>query len=130
MNEDYETSIAAEINVTALNRLVLQADFVTIRDLQVTEHPQSEPGQLALLNVSGRSENPAGGRAGFCAMLVGKDSAGEILWACCLTGQHQHTESRELFESLLVAPEVVGRTSKITIRLYGQRFPQVTPSSL
>jgi hypothetical protein len=109
-----------EIDLHDLSRLVMQTDFCVIRHIAVDEIPQPKD-PVAILNVTAESFNPNGGHVGLCLMCVGMSAERDVLWACCLMGQHRDVETIHLVESLLVAPEVIGRTSKLTLRLYGFR---------
>lgn len=124
MDENSGSSTTAEADVSVLRRLVLRNKYAMIHQLSIEEIPQSFSSEVALLNVTGRSDSLCGEHVGLCVMVVGLADPRQILWACCLMAQHNGPGSEEMVECLLVAPEVIGKTKKIAIRVYGGRLSQ------
>lgn len=122
MEVTYQSGEAIEVEKGALGGLVARLGFATVYGLRLEEAPQLPSSPVALLNVSGCCQFADSSRAGLCVMLVGRDAAGGILWACCLMAQPKEQEPQQMLESLLIAPEVLGKTTRIALRLYGGRF--------
>jgi hypothetical protein len=122
MNESIECGDRIEIPVHKLSELIFCLGYATVRKLEIEEIVLPHSSPVALLNISGESENLSGGLVGLCVMLAGKDDANTLLWCCCLMNQHQGNDKRRLFESLLIGPAVPGKTSNITIRIYGGKL--------
>jgi hypothetical protein len=55
-------------------------------------------------------------------MLAGRDALGGFLWACCLMDQPRDEAPQKMHESLLLAPQLLGKTTQIVIRISGGRF--------
>jgi hypothetical protein len=118
----YKTAEAVEVEASALGTFVAYLGFATVYALRVDEEPQPASSPFAILNVTGWCTFPDRSRAGLCVMVVGRDAAGRILWASCLMAQPREEEPQQMAELLLVAPEVLGKTTHVTIRASGGRF--------
>jgi hypothetical protein len=115
----YKNGAAVEVDAGALSTFVACLDFVTVYGLQFEEVPQNARSDVAILNVTGWCEFSDSIPTGLCVMVVGRDLAGEILWACCLMAQSCGDGPQHLLESLLVTPAVLGQTARVSIRVYG-----------
>ena len=101
----------------ALDGLVVEAGEVLVHHLRAEEVPQEPEARAAVLNVTGWTDNRGDARVGVCLMLAGRAADGRPVWACHLPGVHAGRGPMELFESVLVPPEALGRTARVWVRV-------------
>lgn len=123
MKVSYQPGALLDVAVADLASVVVRLGFATLHHLGLEELPQPAPSGVAILNVTGWCSFPDRPRGGLCVMMAGHDRNGVMLWACSLPAYSpRDDEPQRLFESLLVDPEVVGRTHRVTLRVSGGLF--------
>jgi hypothetical protein len=126
----FQTSTAFEVDLYALGGVVIRAGFATAHHLAVEEVAQPAPSPVAILNLTGWCSFADRDPAGLCVMAVGRGEVGELLWAACLRAIPGEDDPAPMVESLLIAPEVVGRTRRVALLAYGGRFGADNQSGL
>jgi hypothetical protein len=122
-------SSSIEVNVADVGGAVLRSAFATVYRIEVVEVPQPPSADVGIINVSLWGQRSIDENVGACVMFVGRDSSERVLWACYVPGVFRTNEPLRCEESLLVAPEVLGKTTRLTLLLYGGRLCNSAPAS-
>src|SRR5262245_36428322 len=116
MTHIFRGGCGVEIEAAALRDVRLEEGPIVVDGLRANEVPQDAHTHAGILNISARSVCKGTSTWGFCVMLAGLDRKGGITWTCYLPGSHESEGAKDLLESVLVPPDVLGKTVRVWIR--------------
>jgi hypothetical protein len=77
---------SAQVKIAELEDFSFKAEGVTFNNICLAEAADATAPGVSSLKVSACYRNPTRDRVGYCLMVVGRDEAGNVLWACNLDG--------------------------------------------
>ena len=119
-------STSLKLDISHLKKIVLQTGFVTISDIEITEH-QKTGEEVAIVSVSANAQWD--GTTGFSLMLVASNASTNFLWAAHLAGALKDAEPIEISDNVLIPVELLGQAQSVAVRLYGAQFHRSAGSS-